>query len=209
MERQTSLSPKAHLESHRQQRYVPHDVLDETTKAAVTGLLFGAFVGGVRNAMSRQNLGVSGYFIKQAPLIGLVAASSTTYVFVRGVTLNLLERDDAWGGALGGFAAGSVLGLPFRRFPPMLACGAGFGILQGAFELFGGRLDSIRESDDEFHDKEVIRRTTRIPVEQTVAEIGEGRGIQPPGYEERRRQRIKEKYGFDINPVKATVEGSE
>lgn len=72
MERQTSLSPKAHLESHRQQRYVPHDVLDETTKAGVTGLLFGAFVGGVRNAMSRQNLGVSGYFIKQAPLIGLV-----------------------------------------------------------------------------------------------------------------------------------------
>jgi hypothetical protein len=34
-------------------------------------------------------------------------------------------------------------------------------------------------------------------------------GIQPPGYEERRRQRIKEKYGFEINPVKATVEGSE
>ena len=61
----------------------------------------------------------------------------------------------------------------------MLACGAGFGILQGAFELFGGRLDSIRESDDEFHDKEVIRRTTRIPVEQTVAEIGEGRGNYP------------------------------
>jgi hypothetical protein len=46
------------------------------------------------------------------PRFPLAAASSTTYVFVRGVTLNLLERDDAWGGALGGFAAGSVLGLP-------------------------------------------------------------------------------------------------
>lgn len=34
-------------------------------------------------------------------------------------------------------------------------------------------------------------------------------GIQPPGYHERRQERIKEKYGFDINPVKATVEGSE
>jgi hypothetical protein len=26
-------------------------------------------------------------------------------------------------------------------------------------------------------------------------------GIRPPGYEERRRERIKEKYGIDINPV--------
>lgn len=34
-------------------------------------------------------------------------------------------------------------------------------------------------------------------------------GIQPPGYEERRRERIKETYGFEINPVKATVEGSQ
>jgi hypothetical protein len=33
-------------------------------------------------------------------------------------------------------------------------------------------------------------------------------GIYPPGYEERRRQRLKEKYGLDINPVKATVDGS-
>ena len=32
-------------------------------------------------------------------------------------------------------------------------------------------------------------------------------GIYPPGYEERRRARIKEKYGIDVNPVKATVDG--
>ncbi|KAL6852765.1 hypothetical protein ACO1O0_007313 [Amphichorda felina] len=208
MERQTSLSPKVHLEAHNKP-YVPHDVLDETTKAGVTGLLIGSFAGGVRNAMARQNLGFSGFFIRQAPLIGLVTASSTTYCFIRGITLNLLEREDAWGGAIGGFAAGSVLGLGFKRFPAMLACGATFGALQGAFELFGGRVDSFKQEDDEFERKEIVRRTTRIPVEQTIAEIGEGRGIRPPGYEDRRRERIKEKYGFDIHPVKATAEGSE
>lgn len=121
-----------------------------------------------------------------------------------------------------------------RRFPTMLACGAFMGVTQGAYVLFGGRLDSFKEEDDEFVRKEVMRRTTRVPVEQTVATIGEGRStfrissllsllnlsrnsrkadhvvdIQPPGYEERRRERIKEKYGFEINPVKATVEGSE
>ncbi len=31
-------------------------------------------------------------------------------------------------------------------------------------------------------------------------------GIKPPGYEERRRQRLKEKYGVEINPVKATAD---
>ena len=72
MERQTSLSPKVHLEAH-DKPYVPHDVLDETTKAGVTGLLIGSFAGGVRNAMARQNLGFSGFFIRQAPLIGLVS----------------------------------------------------------------------------------------------------------------------------------------
>jgi hypothetical protein len=34
-------------------------------------------------------------------------------------------------------------------------------------------------------------------------------GIRPPGYEERRRERIKEKYGFEVNPVSATAEGSQ
>lgn len=31
-------------------------------------------------------------------------------------------------------------------------------------------------------------------------------GIKPPGYEERRRERLQEKYGIEINPVKATAE---
>lgn len=58
----------------------------------------------------------------------------------------------------------------------MLACGATFGTLQGAFELFGGRIDSFKKEDDEFERKEIVRRTTRTSVEQTIAEIGEGRG---------------------------------
>jgi hypothetical protein len=31
-------------------------------------------------------------------------------------------------------------------------------------------------------------------------------GIEPPGYEERRRERLREKYGVEINPVSVTVE---
>jgi hypothetical protein len=31
-------------------------------------------------------------------------------------------------------------------------------------------------------------------------------GLEPPGYQERRRERLKEKYGIEINPVRTTVE---
>lgn len=112
--------------------------------------------------------------------------------------------------------------------PVVMALGALVGGVQGSFHLFGGRLDSYKAEDDEFARKETVRRTTRLPVEQTISEIGEGRGtnhlattaryqylltmytgIKPPGYEERRRERVQEKYGFEINPVNATVEGSQ
>ena len=90
-----------------------------------------------------------------------------------------------------------------------MGLGAVSGLAHGTFYVFGNRLDSFKDEDDEFERKMVLRKTTRVPVEQTVAEIGEGRGIRPPGYDERRRERIKERYDFDINPVKATIEGSQ
>lgn len=96
----------------------------------------------------------------------------------------------------------------------------------GTLHLFGGRIDTHRVEDDEFARKEILRRTTRLPVEQTIAELGEGPGtferpftttmrspnnvteIKGPGYEERRRQRLQEKFGVEINPVKVTADGN-
>lgn len=118
--------------------------------------------------------------------------------------------------------------------PVVFGLGALVSSIQGTFYYLGGRIDTFKEEGDEFERKEILRRTTRVPIEQTLAYIGEGRGehppytatpvsslraradvearrqpgIKPPGYEERRRERIKEKYGFEINPVKATVDGS-
>lgn len=63
-----------------------------------------------------------------------------------------------------------------KRFAPAMAVGAAFSAVQGTFFLFGNRLDSFRSEEDEFERKEILRRTTRVPVEQTITEIGEGRG---------------------------------
>ncbi|OAA73628.1 Mitochondrial import inner membrane translocase subunit Tim17 family protein [Cordyceps fumosorosea ARSEF 2679] len=189
--------------------YHAHDVLDETSKTAVVGLGAGFFMAAVQNALSRRNVGAFGVFTRGAPVIGLAAAAPAAYTFVSRTTMNLREKDDALAAGLGGFAAGAVIGLPSKRMPIVFALGGLVGGVQTAFRLAGGRLDSFKEEEDEFARKETARRTTRVPVEQTVSEVGEGRGIKPPGYEERRRERIQEKYGFEINPVKATVEGSQ
>lgn len=60
----------------------------------------------------------------------------------------------------------------------------------------------VRDPDvDELERKEFIRRNRRRPLAETIAELGEGRGIQAPGYEERRRERLKEAYGLDLTGV--------
>ncbi|TFB06697.1 hypothetical protein CCMA1212_000336 [Trichoderma ghanense] len=189
--------------------YVPHDVLDETAKTSLVGLGSGIFIAAIQNALSKRNVGAMSVFTRGAPIIGICAAGPGAYAFFSRAMMNLREKEDAWAAAFGGFMCGSVLGLPFKRVPIVMALGAFVGTAQGLFHVAGGRLDSFYKEEDEFERREIVRRTTRVPVELTVAEIGEGRGIRPPGYEERRRQRVKEKYGFEVNPVSATVEGSQ
>ncbi|CEJ91981.1 Putative Tim17/Tim22/Tim23 family protein [[Torrubiella] hemipterigena] len=189
--------------------YVAHDVLDETTKTAVVGLGSGFFIAAIQNALSHRNVGAMGVFTRGAPVIGIAAAAPAAYTFFSRTMMNLREKEDPWAAAFGGFMAGGVLGLPFKRTPIVFGLGALVGGVQGTFSLMGGRLDSWKKEDDEFERKEIVRRTTRVPIEQTISEIGEGRGIRGPGFEERRRQHLNEKYGIEISPVSTTVEGSQ
>ncbi|KND92964.1 NADH-ubiquinone oxidoreductase 21.3 kDa subunit [Tolypocladium ophioglossoides CBS 100239] len=208
MDRQTSPNPKALVEES-DKPYVPHDVLDETAKTALVGLGSGFFLAAIQNALSKRNVGAMSVFTRGAPVIGICAAGPGAYAFFSRTMMNLREKDDAWAAAFGGFMCGGVLGLPSRRMPVVVGLGALVSTVQGSLHFLGGRIDSFKKEEDEFERKERLRRTTRVPIEQTIAEVGEGRGIRPPGYEERRRERIKETYGFDINPVSATVEGSQ
>jgi len=52
----------------------------------------------------------------------------------------------------------------------------------GAYDYTGGRLTGYQRDPnvDEFDRKEYMRRNRRRPIEETIAEIGEGRGIPPP-----------------------------
>jgi hypothetical protein len=60
--------------------------------------------------------------------------------------------------------------------PVVVGLGASIGVFQGMFYYLGNRYDTFKKEDDTFERKETFRRTTRLPLEQTISEIGEGRG---------------------------------
>lgn len=63
--------------------------------------------------------------------------------------------------------------------PAVLGYGAGLAVLLGTFDYTGGTLRGyFRDPDfDEITRKENIRKNRRRPFEETVEEIGEGRGM--------------------------------
>jgi hypothetical protein len=88
--------------------------------------------------------------------------------------------------------------------PRIFGLGLGFAVIMAVADFTGGSLRGNKDQEvDEYARKEALRMNRRRPIEETIAEVGEGRSIRPPGYEERRRQRLKETYGIDINPVSA------
>jgi hypothetical protein len=108
-----------------------------------------------------------------------------------------------------------------RTMPAVLGMGALTAVVLGAYDYTGGALTGYKRNPemDEFERKELLRKNRRRPIEQTISELGEGRGmsendqkafvsnrlipgIYGPGYDERRRERIKEKYGIDV-PAKS------
>ena len=104
-----------------------------------------------------------------------------------------------------------------RTFPAILGLGAGLAVAEAAFDYTGGSLWGWKQDieRDEYEHKEMLRTTRRRPLQETLEQLGEGRGrskyiftrkvlligitgIYGPGYEERREQRIKANYGIDV-----------
>ncbi|KAK4131051.1 hypothetical protein BT67DRAFT_445035 [Trichocladium antarcticum] len=166
---------------------------------AGTGLLFAA----VRNSLAKTNIGPWAVFTKNGGLIAMFGAVGGVYEFTRIAAANIRERDDYINNGLGGLLGGAVLGLRTGRIPPVIGYGLTTGVVLAAYEFLGGSLAGnwAGQEVDEYERKEMLRTTRRRPIEETLSHIGEGRGIRPPGYEERRRQRIKERYGIEVNPV--------
>ena len=66
-----------------------------------------------------------------------------------------------------------------RTTPAVLGFGALAAIVMGAYDYTGGRLTGYKKDKeiDEFERKEYLRKNRRIPLEQTLSQLGEGRGM--------------------------------
>ncbi|KAF9873450.1 Tim17/Tim22/Tim23 family protein [Colletotrichum karsti] len=196
------------MAGHDDHSYHAKDAIKTGISAAMALGGAGFFMAAVTNALQKQNVGAMAVFTRSGSIIAVMTMGGGAYGFTQAAMANLREKDDAWNSATAGFMAGSILGLTTKKMPVVLGLGAGFAAWQGIFTLTGGRLRgwTDRLDEDEFENKIAMRANKRRPIEETIAEIGEGRGIRPPGYDERRAERLKAKYGVEINPVKATVE---
>ena len=111
-----------------------------------------------------------------------------------------------------------------RTMPAVLGYGAGLAVLLGSFDYTGGQLRGYDKDPevDEYERKQQLRKNRRRPIQETLEELGEGRGasrrtdrflhigianrftgVYGPGYDERRRERIKQRYGIEVpsNPA--------
>ncbi|VBB81919.1 Putative NADH-ubiquinone oxidoreductase 21.3 kDa subunit [Podospora comata] len=189
-------------------KYKPQDAVH----AALTmGALFGTgglFLAAVKTSLEKKHVGPWAVFSKHGNIAATFAAVGSVYEFSRVASANLREKNDHYNNAIAGAFGGAVLGLRAGRIPAILGYGAIMSVTSAVFEYTGGRIQGAgRNPDvDEFERKEMLRKRYRRPVEETIAEIGEGRSIKLPGYDERRAQRLKEAYGFEVKPVCADPE---
>ncbi|PQE32443.1 tubulin binding cofactor c protein [Rutstroemia sp. NJR-2017a WRK4] len=155
----------------------------DSIKAALNGLMItgsaGLLISSIQNTLTKRNVGALAVFTRTGSTALIFAAMGGTYEFTKNASANLREKDDSYNEAIGGFLAGSVLGLRFGTTPAVLGFGALTGVVLSAFSYTGGTLAGFRQDHtlDEFERKEFLRKNRRVPIEQTVAELGEGRAM--------------------------------
>ncbi|OOQ82321.1 NADH-ubiquinone oxidoreductase 21.3 kDa subunit [Penicillium brasilianum] len=194
-----------HEEDHH---YHPQDAVSAAIKTTMMTGGIGLFASAVQNTLVRQNVGPLGVFMRSGGTITILAAMGGTYEFAKTASANLREKQDPLNTAIGGFFSGAILGLRARSLPAVLGYGVALSTGLYAFDYTGGSLFgySKDKTEDEFDRRTKLRKAFQTPAEQTFAELGEGRGIYGPNYEERRAERIKEAYGIEVprSPVPAS-----
>ncbi|CBX98059.1 hypothetical protein IAQ61_010163 [Plenodomus lingam] len=180
--------------------FQPRDALHNTAITTLQTTAAGAILAGVQNTLRKENVGAMGIFTRSGGIIALYASAGFTYQFTLDVASNLRQKEDSYSHAMAGFVSGSCLGVFRRSLPFMLGGGATLATIMAAFEYTRGLHGAGSQADDdgEVERREQLKKLRRRPLSETIEQLGEGRGIYAPGYEERRRQRLLAKYGIDV-----------
>ena len=66
----------------------------------------------------------------------------------------------------------------------MLGFGSGLAIILGVYDLTGAKISGMGNGlnrEEDYGTKEWLRRNRRRPIQETIDELGEGRGKAPEG----------------------------
>ncbi|EXJ56551.1 hypothetical protein A1O7_06895 [Cladophialophora yegresii CBS 114405] len=183
--------------------YQPQDALGRSARSAMMTGAAGLFIASVQNTVAKEQIGAFGVFTRFGRTIGLLTAMGGVFQFTSIASANLREKNDFVNHTIGGALAGSLNGLWKRSMVSTLGSALALGSVMGVIS-YTGRTMFESAADKPFADrmayKDEAKARFRRPLNETINELGEGRGIYGPGYEERRKQRIKERYGFDVQP---------
>ncbi|PWY99417.1 hypothetical protein BCV70DRAFT_118539 [Testicularia cyperi] len=113
-----------------------NDGMTAATASAGVGLL----VSAVQNSIQTHNKGALGVFTRTGGTIALFTAMGGVFSFADSTAANFREKTDAVNGAIGGCAAGLVLGASRRSIPMMAGGCAALGALVGTFDAAGRSL---------------------------------------------------------------------
>ncbi|KAK5050338.1 hypothetical protein LTR84_003619 [Exophiala bonariae] len=181
--------------------YHPQDALGLSTRAIMLTGTAGLFLAAIQNTVTKQNVGAFGVISRFGSTVGIFAAAGGAYQFATSVSANLRQKDDFVNNTIGGAIAGALMGAAKRKAPAvalnafLLGTAAGVvGFTQASTFASAGDDPQI----DRIAEKDAAKKRFRRPINETINELGEGRGIYGPGYEERRKQRLKENYGIDV-----------
>ncbi|OAA64682.1 NADH-ubiquinone oxidoreductase subunit [Niveomyces insectorum RCEF 264] len=187
--------------------YKPQDALKEGLKGTLVVGGAGLFLSAIQNSLQRKNVGAWAVFTRTGGTVASFAAVGGVFEFSRVAMANLRRKNDVYNTAVSGFLAGSVFGLSSGKIPRVIGMGAFTAVVLATFDFTGGTLSgwARQTEEDAFERKEYQRKNRRRPMEETIAQLGDGRGgmIHSPNYEAERAERLREKYGIEIKTVSA------
>ena len=123
------------------------------------------------------------------------AALGGVYEFSRHAAANLREKNDSYNEAIGGFLGGATMGLrsglafredgtlgpdtvTVRTIPAVIGFGSALAVIMATFDVTGGSLAGPGQDPnvDVYAQREALRANKRRPIQETIDELGEGRG---------------------------------
>ncbi|GAK65856.1 NADH-ubiquinone oxidoreductase 213 kda subunit [Moesziomyces antarcticus] len=121
-----------------------------TSGAASAGA--GLLVSAIQNSVQTHNKGALGVFTRTGSTIALFTAMGGIFSYTDATVANFRQKDDAINGAIGGCAAGVVLGAAARSVPMMFGGCASLAALIGTFDAAGKSLSGVyaRPSPNDF-----------------------------------------------------------